>query len=145
MKRMISTKAATVAESIKDYIKQNDKTTEFGGNVEIDGDLIVNGKAPGGGATIYKHALTIQGFSQNFFAVFYSSKATNVTSLDNLKTLLGSTFKLPTSGAISSGAVGSGYYIAIYLDENGLQVANTTEIKTIPFNAINLTDSVSEI
>lgn len=47
MKRMISTKAAEVAEGIKDFVKQNDKTTEFGGNVEIDGNLKVNGGAPG--------------------------------------------------------------------------------------------------
>lgn len=47
MKRMISTKAAAVAEEIKDYVKQNGKTTEFGGNVEIDGNLTVNGSAPG--------------------------------------------------------------------------------------------------
>lgn len=49
MKRMISTKAAETAEGIKDFVKQNGKTTEFGGNVEIDGDLKVNGSAPGGG------------------------------------------------------------------------------------------------
>lgn len=144
MKRMISTKAATVAESIKDFVKQNRNTTEFGGNVEIDGNLTVNGTSPGG-AAIYKHTLTINGYGKDFFTVFYLSNNRKATSLDDLKILLGSTFKLPTNGAISTGALGSGYYFATYLDETALHVANMSDEKIISYGAITLTDNVITI
>lgn len=121
-------------------IKPGDNVTI---DVSEDGKSLVI-KASGGGA-IYRHNLTVNGYGNNFYAVFYSSKNLNCDSLTDLKTLLGDTFKLPTAGGISSGALGSGYYIALYLDENSLKVANISEIKEISYGAITISDSATRI
>lgn len=99
MKRMISTKAAQTAEGIKDHIKQNGNTTEFGGNVEIDGNLIVNGSAPGGG-----HAYLITEGSTGitgYFAAYITLSEDYATGEALLKGLYskGSAFRnVPISG-----------------------------------------------
>lgn len=103
----------------------------------------------GGGGTgnidLYKHNLTVTGYGNDFYADFYSSKNTQCVSLADLKSILGDTFKLPVYGAVSTGALGSGYYIGLYLDENALKVTNTTEVKTISYDAITITDAVTAI
>ena len=98
-----------------------------------------------GNIDLYKHNLTVSGYGHNFYGDFYSSKNIECNSLANLKTILGDTFKLPMTGAASTGALGSGYYIGLYLDENALNVANTTEVKTISYDAITITDTITAI
>lgn len=98
-----------------------------------------------GNIDLYKHHLTVSSYGHDFYGDFYSSKDTQCNSLANLKTILGDTFKLPVYGAVSAGALGSGYYIGLYLDENALSVANTTEVKTISYDAITITDTVTAI
>lgn len=46
MRKMISSKASSFVEDLSKVSAVNDTKVEFGGNVEIDGDLIVNGSAP---------------------------------------------------------------------------------------------------
>lgn len=121
-------------------IKPGDNVTI---DISEDGKSLVI-KASGGGA-IYKHHLTINGYGNDFYADFYSSKNLKCDSLTDLKTLLGATFQLPTSGAISSGALGSGYYLALYLDENALNVADANSVKTISYSVIILSDTVTTI
>ena len=98
-----------------------------------------------GNIDLYKHNLTVTGYGNDFYADFYSSKNTQCVSLADLKSILGDTFKLPVYGAVSTGALGSGYYIGLYLDENALNVANTSEVKTISYDAITITDTVTAI
>lgn len=52
MRRMITSKQA----QLFDYVVQDGNTTQIGGNVEIDGNLVVNGEGAGG-TKIYKHTL----------------------------------------------------------------------------------------
>lgn len=98
-----------------------------------------------GGGTIYRHTLTVNGYGTDFYAVLYLSRSEKVENLGILKMLFGDNFKLPISGAINSGALGTGYYIGTYLDENGINVSNTTDVKTISYDAITITDTVTAV
>lgn len=121
-----------------------------GSGIVIDADetgkgLEIHTDGGGGGGTVYRHNLTVNGYGNDFYAVFYSSSNVKAESLTVLKLSLGDTFILPVSGAISTGALGAGYCIGTYLDENALNVANTSEVKTISYDAINLIDTVTAI
>lgn len=105
MKRMISTKAAETAEGIKDFVKQNGKTTEFGGNVEIDGNLKVNGSAPGA-LYVYKVKGSVSGGEVSFLWICATD---NMTVSDMVSELA---YKL------SSGS-GFGMGIPASLEESG--------------------------
>lgn len=98
-----------------------------------------------GGGTVYRHTLTVNGYGTDFYAVLYLSRSEKIENLAILKSVLGDTFILPISGAISSGALGAGYYIATYLDENALNVSNTTDVKTINYDVITITDTVTAV
>lgn len=111
---------------------------ETGKGIEIHSD-------GGGGGTVYRHSLTVSGYGQDFYAVFYSSESTKAENLGALKLALGNTFRLPVSGAVNTGALGSGYYIGTYIDETALNVTNITEVKTISYGAITITDTVTAI
>lgn len=85
MKRMISTKAAETAEGIKDFVKQNGKTTEFGGNVEIDGNLKVNGSAPGGALNVYLCTSVTDPETYGNGISFIIVTEKTITSIDDVK------------------------------------------------------------
>ena len=121
MKRMISTKAATVAEGIKDFVKQNDKTTEFGGNVEINGNLKVNGSAPAGASLhVYKVKGTADG---NEIYFLWTCDKDNMTTSSMTNEL---TNKLSSGSGFGMGipAIQSymGYYNCTVTYEGGLKV-----------------------
>lgn len=98
-----------------------------------------------GNIDLYKHNLTVSAYGHDFYGDFYSSKNIQCVSLADLKSILGDTFKLPITGAVSTASIGSGYYIATYIDENGMQVTNMNEAKTISYDAITITDTVTTI
>lgn len=121
-----------------------------GSGIVIDADdtgkgIEIHTDGGGGGGTVYRHTLTVNGYGTDFYGVFYSSESTKAESLTVLKLALGDTFRLPISGAISSGALGVGYYIATYLDENGLNVSSTNEVKKIGYGGITIVDTVTAI
>lgn len=121
-----------------------------GSGIVIDADdtgkgIEIHTDGSGGGGTVYRHTLTVNGYGTDFCAVFYLSESSKVENLTILKLVFGDTFRLPISGAISNGALGSGYYIGTYLDENGINVSNTTEVNVISYDAITIVDTVTAI
>lgn len=98
-----------------------------------------------GNIDLYKHNITVNGYGYDFYGNFYSSNNLECNSLTDLKTLLGNTFKLPICGAANTGALGSSWYIATYLDENGLNVVSSNDAKTIPYGNLTIADDPKTI
>lgn len=70
MRRMIPTKFVEWIKSLFEKVQQNGNTTEVGGNLEVDGNVVVNGAEnivdkeghsiiPSGGTKLYKHKITL--------------------------------------------------------------------------------------
>lgn len=120
-----------------------------GSGIVIDADDTGKGieiHSDGGGSTsVYRHNLTIEAFDGVFYAVFYSTANNKVESLGALQIAFGDSFKLPVSGSVSTGALGAGYFIATYLDENALNLANANTDKTISYGNMTIADTVTAI
>lgn len=95
-----------------------------------------------GNIDLYKHNITVNGYGHDFYGNFYSSKSLQCDSLADLKTLLGNTFKLPMYGAASTGALGNGWYMAMYLDENALHLAGSNGTNSIQYENLTITDDI---
>ena len=141
MKRMISTKAATVAEGIKDFVKQNGKTTKFGGNVEIDGNLTVYGKTSGiRSLHVYKcrYKTTDTNVTFDFLWFTYDASATQ-TSID--RELI---YKLSSGSGFSSAIpvvmnYTGGYDNAVLVYDGGLKLyENGTSSHEVTYDRIYL-------
>ena len=130
MKRMISTKAAETAEGIKDFVKQNGKTTEFGGNVEIDGNLKVNGSAPGGASL---HVYKVEGTSTLgtvFFLWTCDKDNMTVSGMNNelsYKLSSGSGFGMGIPACLET----SGSYSNCIVDASSVYLGSQTQSYTI--------------
>lgn len=99
-----------------------------------------------GNIDLYKHHITLTAFGQEFYGDFYSSNSLQCDSLTDLKTILGNSFKLQIYGATSTGALGSGWYLALYLDENSLHLAGSNGTATIEYSNIEtITDTITTI
>lgn len=98
-----------------------------------------------GNIDLYKHHLTANGYGYDFYGDFYSSKSLQCDSLADLKTILGNSFKLQMYGAASTGALGSGWYIAMYLDENSLHLAGSNGTNSIQYDNLTITDEITTI
>ena len=98
-----------------------------------------------GSIDLYKHHLTVNGYGYDFYGDFYSSKSLQCDSLADLKTILGNSFKLQMYGAASTGALGSGWYMAMYLDENALHLAGSNGTNSIQYDNLTITDTITTI
>ena len=98
-----------------------------------------------GNIDLYKHHLTVNGYGYDFYGDFYSSKSTQCDSLADLKTILGNSFKLQMYGAASTGALGSGWYMAMYLDENALHLAGSNGTNSIQYENLTIADEITTI
>lgn len=140
MKRMISTKAAETAEGIKDFVKQNGKTTEFGGNVEIDGKLTVNGQTSGlPGLHVYKCRYKTTDTNVTFdFLWFTNDKAATQTSIYNeliYKLSSGSGFSMAIPVVMDN----AGYYNAVLAYDGGLKLyENGTTSHEVTYDSLYL-------
>lgn len=106
------------------------------------GDKSIFGK---GNIDLYKHHLTVNGYGYDFYGDFYSSKSLQCDSLADLKTILGNSFKLQMYGAASTGALGSGWYMAMYLDENALHLAGSNGTNSIQYDNLTIADEITTI
>lgn len=98
-----------------------------------------------GNIDLYKHHLTVNGYGYDFYGDFYSSKSLQCDSLADLKTILGNSFKLQMYGAASTGALGSGWYMAMYLDENALHLAGSNGTNSIQYDNLTIADEITTI
>ena len=98
-----------------------------------------------GNIDLYKHHITVNGYGHDFYGDFYSSKSLQCDSLTDLKTILGNSFKLQMYGAASTGALGSGWYMAMYLDENALHLAGSNGTNSIQYDNLTITDTITTI
>ena len=98
-----------------------------------------------GNIDLYKHHLTVNGYGYDFYGDFYSSKSLQCDSLADLKTILGNSFKLQMYGAASTGALGSGWYMAMYLDENSLHLAGSNGTNSIQYENLTIADEITTI
>ena len=98
-----------------------------------------------GNIDLYKHHLTVNGYGYDFYGDFYSSKSLQCDSLTDLKTILGNSFKLQMYGAASTGALGSGWYMAMYLDENSLHLAGSNGTNSIQYDNMTIADTITTI
>ena len=98
-----------------------------------------------GNIDLYKHHLTVNGYGYDFYGAFYSSKSLQCDSLADLKTILGNSFKIQMYGAASTGALGSGWYMAMYLDENALHLAGSNGTNSIQYDNLTITDTITTI
>lgn len=98
-----------------------------------------------GNIDLYKHHLTVNGYGYDFYGDFYSSKSLQCDSLTDLKTILGNTFKLQMYGAASTGALGNGWYMAMYLDENALHLAGSNGTNSIQYENLTIADEITTI
>ena len=136
MKRMISTKAAETAERIKDFVKQTSNTTEFGGNVKIDGNLLVNGSAPGGASL---HVYKVKGHANGGFDVYFlwTSDKDNMTTSSMTDEL---TYKLSSGSGFSMGipAVKDqiGYDFCVVAYSGGLQAGTSSSMSDMTINTV---------
>lgn len=118
-----------VLDSVTPFMEQSGKTTVFGGNLEVDGNLTVSGTTTSlGKYNLYRHVIkgTSQGSTAQdgdfFFAVIISSKNLKVDSLTDLKTLLGNTFQYPVTGCEMSNGIAY-----VYMDETGVYNEENTK------------------
>ena len=136
MKRMISTKAAETAEGIKDFVKQNGKTTEFGGNVEIDGNLKVNGSAPGGASL---HVYKVKGHANSGFDVYFlwTCDKDNMTTSSMTDELI---YKLSSGSGFSMGIPAikdqMGYDFCVVAYSGGLQAGTGGSMSDMTLNTV---------
>ena len=98
-----------------------------------------------GNIDLYKHHLTVNGYGYDFYGDFYSSKSLQCDSLTDLKSILGNSFKLQMYGAASTGALGSGWYMAMYLDENALHLAGSNGTNSIQYDNLTIADEITTI
>lgn len=98
-----------------------------------------------GNIDLYKHHLTVNGYGYDFYGDFYSSNSLQCDSLTDLKTILGNSFKLQMYGAASTGALGSGWYMAMYLDENALHLAGSNGTNSIQYENLTIADEITTI
>lgn len=98
-----------------------------------------------GNIDLYKHHLTVNGYGNDFYGDFYSSNSLQCDSLADLKTILGNSFKLQMYGAASTGALGSGWYMAMYLDENALHLAGSNGTNSIQYDNLTIADAITTI
>lgn len=98
-----------------------------------------------GNIDLYKHHLTVNGYGYDFYGDFYSSKSLQCDSLADLKSILGNSFKLQMYGAASTGALGSGWYMAMYLDENALHLAGSNGTNSIQYDNLTIADEITTI
>lgn len=98
-----------------------------------------------GNIDLYKHHITVNGYGADFYGDFYSSKSLLCDSLTDLKTILGNSFKLAMYGAANTGALGSGWYLAMYLDENALHLAGYNGTNSIQYTNLTITDEITTI
>ena len=98
-----------------------------------------------GNIDLYKHHLTVNGYGHDFYGDFYSSKSLQCDSLADLKTILGNSFKVQMYGAASTGALGSGWYMAMYLDENALHLAGSNGTNSIQYENLTIADEITTI
>lgn len=98
-----------------------------------------------GNIDLYKHHLTVNGYGYDFYGDFYSSKSLQCDSVTDLKTILGDSFKLQMYGAASTGALGSGWYMAMYLDDYALHLAGSNGTNTIEYDNLTIADEITTI
>lgn len=138
MKRMISTKAAETAEGIKDFVKQDDKTTEFGGNVKIGGNLNVNGKIYGiSSLHVYKCRYKTTDTNVTFEFLWFTNDAyateTSIYSELIYKLSSGSGFNMAIPVVMDS----AGYYNAVLAYGDSLKLyENGTSSHEVTYDSI---------
>lgn len=89
-------------DAVTPFMEQNGKTTVFGGNIEIDGDLQINGRTTSKGAyNLYRHVVkaTDTNAADDYFMLTITSRnSLKIDSLTDLKVFLGNNFEYPVSG-----------------------------------------------
>ena len=122
---------------VHNLLSNHNVKTIFGQNIySMDGT---------GNIDLYKHHLTVNGYGHDFYGDFYSSKSLQCDSLTDLKAILGNSFKLQMYGAASTGALGNGWYMAMYLDENALHLAGSNGTNSIQYNNLTIADEIRTI
>lgn len=112
-KRMVN--EAEEVNKLTEYVRQEDNKTIIGGNVEIDGNLSVNGSTPGG-----LHVYKIKGTSTlGEVAFLWTSSTDNMTVQDMINEL---SYKLSSGSGFSMGIpasleeTGGNYNVGIVAD-----------------------------
>lgn len=128
-------------DAVTPFLAQSNKTTIFGGNVEIDGNLKVNGALTPPIPTFYRHVIKGEGqaVGDYFYVIIISRNSLKVDSLTDLKTLLGNTFEYPVNGHEANNDIAY-----IYMDQTGVYNSENTKFSFKDYPII-WTDTVTAL
>lgn len=131
-KRMVN--EAEEVNKLTEYVRQEGNKTIIGGNLEVEGNLAVNGSTPGG-----LHVYKVKGHANSGFDVYFlwTSDKDNMTTSSMTDEL---TYKLSSGSGFSMGIPAvkdqMGYDFCVVAYSGGLQAGTGSNMSDMTINTV---------